>query len=155
MMQTEQRQWAAQLRAIPADFRAAVSAVEDHTLRHRPALGEWSAIEVVGHMIDKMQAWSERVERIITEDQPLLLGFDQDAFVRDRGYQNSNLETLLRQLTQVCEHFAQVVEQLPDSVLERKGLHSENGLMTLRQCIEAPLASVPNHLAQLRAALAI
>ena len=56
-MSTEQEQWAAQLREVPATFRMALLS-DDHAIRHRPAVGEWSAVEVVGHMIDKMHIWS-------------------------------------------------------------------------------------------------
>jgi hypothetical protein len=53
-MSTEQEQWAAQIREIPTTFRKALLSTDDAAIRHRPAEGEWSAIEVVGHMIDKM-----------------------------------------------------------------------------------------------------
>ncbi len=59
-MSTEQEQWAAQIREIPAVFRMALLR-EEHAIRHRPAAGEWSAIEVVGHMIDKMWIWTGRM----------------------------------------------------------------------------------------------
>ena len=70
-MSTEQEQWAAQLREVPATFRMALLS-DDHAIRHRPAEGEWSAIEVVGHMIDKMQIWTSRVVRLMVEEQPAL-----------------------------------------------------------------------------------
>lgn len=149
-----QSEWAAHLRAIPDDFRAALSSADDRALRHRPASGEWSAVEVVGHLVDKMDAWRERVVRIAGEERPRLPGYDQDASVRDHAYQQGDPQALLDQLTQQCERFAAVVERLPDSALDRQGVHEEQGPMTLRQCIEAPLGSLPGHLAQLRAALA-
>ncbi len=65
-----QSEWAARLRAVPEDFRAALSGADDRALRHRPAPGEWSAVEVVGHIVDKMDAWRERVERIAGEERP-------------------------------------------------------------------------------------
>ena len=70
-MSSEQEQWAAQLREVPTTFRMALLN-DDHAIRHRPAAGEWSAIEVVGHMIDKMQIWTSRVERLMVEEQPAL-----------------------------------------------------------------------------------
>ena len=70
-MSTEQEQWAAQIRAIPATFRVALLN-DDRAIRHRPAAGEWSAVEVVGHMIDKMQNWTSRVERIWAEERPAI-----------------------------------------------------------------------------------
>jgi hypothetical protein len=142
------------LRAVSDTFRAALAGADGGALRHRPAPTEWSAIEVVGHIVDKMGLWRERVERIGAEERPLLADYDQDAAVREHDYQHGDPQALLHQLAQRCERFAAVVERLPDAALDRQGVHEKRGPMTLRQCIEAPLDSIPDHLAQLRAALA-
>lgn len=151
-MPTIQEDWAGQLREIPVTFRKALLVDDDRAIRHRPAPEEWSAIEVVGHMIDKMQNWSRRTERILTEERPALPGFDQDASVRDHDYQHADAEALLEQFSRACEHFAAIVEYIPDSALEREGVHGDLGPITLRYCIEAPLLSAEGHLEQLRAA---
>ena len=150
-MATEQTQWAMQYREIPGIFRNALGE-DEPAIRYRPAPGEWSAIEVVGHMVDKMRHWSRRVERVLKEEQPTLPGYDQDAEVREYDYQHADVNMLFEQLQQQCEHFATLIEAITTSELERKGIHEEVGNMTLRQCIEAPLKSVPEHLEQLKAA---
>ncbi len=109
-------------------------------------------IEVLGHMIDKMSHWSNRVERILLEERPTLPGYDQDAEVREHGYQRADPVVLYEHLQQQCEHFADLVASLPSAALQREGVHGEYGPMTLQQCIEAPLESVKPHLEQLRAA---
>ena len=151
-MDTEQVQWATQFRAIPVTFRKALRTADERAIRHRPAAGEWSAIEVLGHMIDKMSHWSNRVERIAREEQPTLPGYDQDAEVREHGYQQADPVVLLEYLQQQCERFAVLVAALPSSALQREGIHGEYGPMTLQQCIQAPLESVAEHLEQLRTA---
>ncbi len=153
-MNTQQEQWATQFRLIPITFYQAMRTTDDQTIRRRPAFGEWSAIEVLGHMIDKMVHWSNRVQRILLEERPLLPTYDQDTEVREHEYQQADPIVLHERLQQQCEHFATLVASLPSSTLQREGVHSEYGPMTLRQCIEAPLASVPEHLEQLRAAQA-
>ncbi len=151
-MSTEQEEWATQIREIPTIFREALLLNNEDAIRHRPAEGEWSAIEVVGHMIDKMHIWASRVERILTEDRPALPGYDQDALVREHEYQQADPNVLFEHLRQACEHYAAIVERVPTSALQREGLHEEFGKMTIRQCVVATLDSVPPHLAQLRAA---
>lgn len=150
-MSTKQEQWAAQIREIPAVFRMALRD-DDHAIRHRPAAGDWSAIEVVGHMIDKMWIWTGRVERLLAEERPALPAYDQDALVREHDYQHADPEALFEQLRQACERFASLIERIPVSALGREGVHEEVGPMTLRQCISYPLESSPEHLKQLRAA---
>ena len=151
-MPGEQDALAERLRAVPTDFRAAISALDDASLRRRPLPGEWSAIETLGHLIDKMEAWTVRVERIASEERPLLPNYDQDAYVRERGYQERPLQELLDQLTWASNHFADVVERLPAGALDREGVHEVTGPITLRQCILAPLDSLSGHMVQLRSA---
>jgi uncharacterized damage-inducible protein DinB len=151
-MPREQEALAERLRAVPADFRAAIVALDDASLHRRPAAGEWSAIETLGHIIDKMEAWSVRAERIASEERPLLPDYDQDVYVRERGYQERPLQELLDKLTRASNHFADVVERLPADALDREGVHEVTGPITLRQCILGPLDSLPGHMAQLRSA---
>lgn len=151
-MLTEQERFAAQLREVPTIFHNVLRIDDDRAIRYRPAPGEWSAIEVLGHMIDKMYNWSNRVERILNEDKPVLFAYDQDAEVRKHNYQGADPTVLQKDLQQHCEHFATLVASLPTDALQREGVHLEYGPMTLRQCIEAPLNSVPEHLKQLQTA---
>ena len=111
-MSSEQEQWAVQLREIPAVFRRALLSA-DHAIRHRPATGAWSAIEVVGHMIDKMQIWFSRVERLMIEERPALPAYDQDALVRDHDYLLADPEVVCEHLRQECKRFAILVEHIP------------------------------------------
>ena len=151
-MSTEQEQWAAQIREIPTVFRRALFLNDDYAIRHRPAAGEWSAVEVVGHMIDKMQIWTSRVERLMVEERPALPRYNQDALVREHDYLHADPDVLFEHLGQACERFATLVEGIPSSALQREGVHEEFGPMTIRQCIAVPLESSSEHLKQLRAA---
>src|SRR6266581_5668897 len=115
MMSSEQEQWAAQLREVPATFRMALLN-DEHAIRHRPAAGEWAAVEVVGHMIDKMQIWTSRVERLMVEERPALPRYDQDALVRDNDYLHADPEVVCEHLRQECKRFAILVEHIPISM---------------------------------------
>jgi hypothetical protein len=148
-MEAEQVQWASQLREIPIRFRQALRTEDDRAIRHRPAMGEWSAIEVLGHMIDKMALWSSRIERIWQEERPSLPGYDQDAAVRDQGYQQADPAVLCEHLEHQCERFAALVAALPASALRREGVHGVFGPMAIRQCVQAAVESAPEHVAQL------
>ncbi len=151
-MSTEQEHWASQIREIPSVFGLALLLSDDRAIRHRPAAGEWSAVEVVGHMIDKIQIWTSRVEHLMVEERPALPAYNQDALVREHDYLHADPEELFAQLRQACERFATLVERIPLSALPREGVHEEVGPITLRRCIELPLESAQEHLEQLRAA---
>jgi len=46
--------------------------------------GEWSALEVLGHVADMADVFAERVRRIANEDRPRLPGVDQDRIAAER-----------------------------------------------------------------------
>jgi hypothetical protein len=50
-------------------------------LHRRPAAREWSVLELLGHMVDAEIVMSGRYRWTISQDQPPLLGYDQDLWV--------------------------------------------------------------------------
>ena len=50
------------------------------SLRTRPAEGEWSVIECLGHMVDSELITSTRYRWVMAEDEPPLQGYDQEAW---------------------------------------------------------------------------
>ena len=63
--------------ATPAILRTLVDEAGDD-LRTRPEPAEWSAVEVIGHMVDAELASSVRYRWILAQDEPDLLPYDQD-----------------------------------------------------------------------------
>lgn len=68
--------WAARYRALPEQTAAVFEGVDDEAVRRRPAPGEWSATEVLGHPLARMVVRPEGVARIAGEERPLLPGYD-------------------------------------------------------------------------------
>jgi hypothetical protein len=61
-------------------LRALVAEAGDR-LRVRPAPGEWSVLECIGHICDAELVVAARVRWILAEDEPELLGYDQALWV--------------------------------------------------------------------------
>jgi hypothetical protein len=142
-----------EIASVPSKVAAASSGVDDQTLRRPPEPGEWCALEVVGHLVDKMRIWRARVQAIAVEERPRLDLYDQDALVAAQSYRTAQLGELLEELAAGCAAFAATVSALPEETAHRTGIHPEYGEITLRQCVQIPLASIGPHLTQLRAAL--
>ena len=66
--------------ATPAAIRALI-AEAGSDLRVRPAPGEWSVLECVGHLVDAEVVHGVRYRWIIAEDEPDIVGYDQDRWV--------------------------------------------------------------------------
>jgi hypothetical protein len=101
------------VRTVPADrLRAA-------------KFGDWTAVEVIGHLADSAEIFAERVRRCIQEDRPTLASFDQDAVARERRNAERDPLELSRR---VSAAHAAIVRLLADErVRSRPGVHSEQG----------------------------
>jgi hypothetical protein len=87
--------------------------------------GEWTAVEVIGHLADASEIFAERVRRCIEEDRPALASFDQDALATERRNAERDPLELSRRLS--AAH-AQIVRLLmSEGVRSRPGIHSEYG----------------------------
>jgi uncharacterized damage-inducible protein DinB len=74
------------LRGLPED-RAAF----------RPAAGEWSVKEVVGHMIDTERIFAYRALRFARGETQPLPGYDQDAYVAEANFDARTLPSLMEE----------------------------------------------------------
>jgi DinB family protein len=137
------------LRATPVILGAVVAGLDDEQIRRRPAPGEWAVIEVVAHVADVDERAHARLRRMLTEDNPFLPAFDQDALAAERGYLGMDLpEQVDRYRQSRAAHIADLA-QLDRNQWQRAGHHEAAGDLTV-QLYEAHVASEDvDHLAQI------
>jgi uncharacterized damage-inducible protein DinB len=135
----------AYLASLPR-LRQAVADLNPEQLKARPIPGKWSTLEVVCHLVDSEQAWCHRMKRVIVEERPLLIGYDETLFTAGLPYQEANLEEELTLLEGMRRQMARILRGLPDPAWSRTGVHNERGLMTLEEMLRAEVEHVPHHL---------
>ena len=59
------------------DLRAAVVGMTAEQVLSRPIPGKWSTLEVVAHLADTEIYFTDRIERTIALERPLLVGVDE------------------------------------------------------------------------------
>jgi DinB superfamily len=101
--------------------------LDDATLRRSEAPGKWSVVEVVQHLADTEVVYAWRTRQILTQDQPAIQAYDQDAWARTLGYATSDLALALGQLRGVRGANLRLWRSLTPAQLARVGLHSERG----------------------------
>ena len=69
-----------QYRAGYAAVVDALAGADDAALDRRPGPGTWSAREIVHHLADSEMTSAIRLRRLIAEDNPTIVGYDQEAF---------------------------------------------------------------------------
>jgi hypothetical protein len=124
------------LAAFPHQLKQQLQGLDDAALRFRPAPGEWSAIELVGHIIDVGALWPGRTRQMLTSDNPTLAAVDPQ-WVRQRDYQNKQLSFLLITLAEQRAEFVEFLRVLRPSQLARTGVHPTRGPLSVAEGIAA------------------
>ena len=135
------------LEAGPAKVRHAVRGLSAEQLRARPVAGKWSVLEVVCHLADSDQAWAHRIKRVIAEELPLLIGYDESRFANALGYHSRELNDELEFSERTRRQLAQIVRGLAPETLTREGIHSEQGKLNLQKMLQIEIDHFEHHLA--------
>jgi hypothetical protein len=138
------------LKAMPGRVEAEVAGLSDSVMRYRPAEGEWSIKEVVGHLRDGAEVWHKRLYQVWAQNDPVFVSYDQDAYVRDRNYQEADLRHVLEEMKRFR---LETVELLAHAVdWSRLGQWPGVGRRSLKQLAEALVEAEEAHLVQIRSA---
>ena len=132
----------------PAQLRQVVSDLSTQQLEARPVGGKWSTHEVVCHLVDSEQAWCHRMKRVIAEDKPLLIGYDETRFTASLNYHQLDVKSELALLEGMRLQMAVILRGLPESAWARTGVHSERGLITLEEMLRTEVDHVYHHIRQ-------
>jgi uncharacterized damage-inducible protein DinB len=138
------------------DLRAAVAGMTTDQLRSRPIPGRWSTLEVVCHIADGEQFFADRMKRTAAMDRPLLIGTDGFRYPEALRYQEHHLNEELDLITATRRQAAHTLRLLAADAWQRTAVHSETGLVTLRQLLLHANNHLRHHLrfvAEKRAAL--
>ncbi|HWE01177.1 MAG TPA: tRNA pseudouridine(55) synthase TruB [Tepidisphaeraceae bacterium] len=111
-----------------------------------PVPGTWSIQRLVIHLADAEQVLADRIKRLIAEDSPTLLAFDQDRWMTHLHYDEQSAEDACALIELTRKQLARVLKKLPDGAFDRTGKHSEAGVMSLRQVVEKASAHLNHHL---------
>jgi GNAT superfamily N-acetyltransferase len=117
----------------PNLLRTAVTGMTRDQLLARPIAGKWSTLEVVCHLSDSEQFFADRIKRTLAMSRPLLLGADPEPYPESVRYHDRNLEEELALVALTRRQVARILKLIPDEAWQRTAVHSEGGLVTLRQ----------------------
>ncbi len=122
-------------------------------LRIRPAPGEWSVIECLGHLVDGELVVSGRSRWILAEDEPDIVGYDQDRWVA-RLHRDDDPVSLVAVFTALREANLRLWAASTDDDRARIGIHRERGPESYELTFRLLAGHDRVHLAQAERALA-
>jgi DinB family protein len=111
----------------PRLLRAALQRVPPEALQWRPGKGRWSVHEIVCHCADSETNAAARIRYLVVEKEPLVLGYDQDAWALELDYHAQALEPALRAVEAVRANTVPLLRRLPEKAWSRVGRHTQSG----------------------------
>lgn len=139
--------------ATTAALRAIVGDAGDQ-LRVRPEPTEWSVIECVGHLVDAELVVATRVRWILAEEEPDIVGYDQDRWVDALRHRDADPEDLIALFDAVRSSNLRLWAATPVSARSRFGQHRERGPESYEMTVRLAAGHDRFHLAQAERALA-
>ncbi len=109
---------------------------------------EWSIKEVIGHLNDVERIFSYRLLRISRNDKTPLPGFEQDAYVREAGFDNFPLNELLSEFEHLRRANVLAIKNMTDAAFDHQGTAS-GATISARALIYMLVGHVDHHMASL------
>jgi uncharacterized damage-inducible protein DinB len=136
------------VRSLPDRVAAEVEGLSEEELRRRPADGAWSIKEVCGHLRDDSEVWRRRLGMMITETDPVLPSYDQEAMVREGAYQDADIATVLGDFKRLRLEMVELLSRLAPEGWKRTGQHPDWGRLRIRQGMAMMIRHTEEHLDQ-------
>ncbi len=116
------------LTSTPRKIRREIATMSPREIKTRPAPNKWSVQEVLAHLDDVEElAMRARVEAMVTQDYPLLKGFDQEARAVEMRYGRKDPRHSLASFTRQRKANLRWLNRLRPAHLLRKGVHEKVG----------------------------
>ena len=147
----ERAEITAYLRGAPDLIEAAVEGLLDDDIRRRPSPDDWSILEVCCHLRDYAEIEGQRIRRLVEEDEPTLVPWDQETLAQERNYRGEEPRRVRIALRAFWGGLAYQLEGLSDEQWERGGVHPEIGPVTVRSRADLEVEHARQHLEQLKA----
>jgi hypothetical protein len=123
-------------------------------LRVRPEPTEWSVIECIGHLVDGEIVVSGRLRWILAEDEPDIVGYDQDLWVDGLRHHADDPEHLLALFEALRDANLRLWAATPVEARARFGRHRERGPESYDMTTRLAAGHDRFHIAQAERALA-
>jgi hypothetical protein len=133
----------------PERVRGALAKVPREALQWRPAEGKWTVHEVVVHCADSETNAAMRLRYLLAEKDPLIVGYDQEAWARRFDYHGQPIEESLAAATAARARTVPLLKRMSESDWAREGRHTESGRYTTEDWLRTYAAHLEGHARQI------
>jgi hypothetical protein len=140
------------LRAARDHIVTELTALGDELARWRPAPGDWSANECLGHLIEAdRRGFAGRIRRILATDGVAEQGWDQIAVAAARHDNERSVAEILGEFEVGRTEAIALVDGLTSAEIERFAIHDRVGRVTVADLLHEWVFHDRNHIRQLLA----
>lgn len=115
----------------------------------KPVPDRWSISEVLAHLVEIEDLYSNRVRRMLAEDAPRFLRYAQPAADRPNAGSRGSTAEILARFTTLRRDSLTVLKSMPAGAGARTGHHCELGPITLAQMLNEWASHDLGHLRQM------
>jgi hypothetical protein len=115
-----------------------------------PVPGTWSIQQIVMHLMDSDLIASDRMKRIIAEENPAIIGYHEGLFSQRLFYEKQDPFQAAEVFRMNREMTAVILRNLPAAAFNRTGMHNERGKVSLKELVAMYVQHLEHHLGFLR-----
>ena len=117
----------------------------------RPGGGEWSAHEIIVHCADSETFAATRIRLLISDPNPIIVGYDQDEWVDIFRYHDRSTELAFDTIRAVRANTVPVILAMPDAAWQATGSHTQSGRFSAEDWLRSYGVHLHEHTDQIRA----
>ena len=125
----------ASLASAPGKFRAAVLGLSDTQLDTPYRDGGWTVRQVIHHVADSHLNSYERFRLALTENEPAIKAYDEKKWAELSDARTAPVEISLDMLDAIHARWVLLLNSFSPADFAKTIRHSENGVMTLDDCL--------------------
>lgn len=127
-------------------LRHSIEGLNDTDLKSFPVPGTWSIQQIVLHLMDSDAIWIFRMKRMIAEDRPLMMGYDESDFADNLKYDEQSAADAVTLFDLNRKQFTRALRKFSPEAMDRKGIHSERGEISVGDSLKLMVEHVDHHL---------
>jgi hypothetical protein len=137
-------------RTGPGKLERSIDGLSESEIEFHPSPGKWSIREIIIHLCDSEIVGGYRIRRLLSEENAILTGYDQERWASHLNYGKRNLENATDLIRLLRKSTAELFEDLPEEAWQRTATHSERGKMTLVDLVQQHTDHCEEHISQIR-----
>ncbi len=138
------------LESSAQDLLSYLGKFSEHELLETPSPSEWSIHQVMAHLRDtEVQVFLFRSKKILSEDDPSVPNFDQDAWHREHYKATEPLKKMIDEFAIARRKQVAILRKTTDKAWSRTARHPEYGTISLDWLVNHHVNHTLEHLSQI------